>query len=135
MLRLLSLALLAQGAASVCTPTKPSGRATNRRALLASAIGAISFTPSIALADSPTPEFLEAERLRAERQKRLAEGRKAFEKKVKAISRSATVEEFETATDNLSLLLISDGLPEGVQPKDVVTKVRVAYLDFDTPCP
>lgn len=68
-------------------------------------------------------------------QKRLAEGRKAFEKKVKAISRSATVEEFETATDNLSLLLISDGLPEGVQPKDVVTKVRVAYLDFDTPCP
>ena len=53
---------------------------------------------------------------------------------MKAVSNSASVDEFEEATDGLSLYLIANGLPEDVQPKDVATKVKVAYLDYDTPC-
>ncbi|KAL1495896.1 hypothetical protein AB1Y20_014540 [Prymnesium parvum] len=105
-----------------------------RRSMVVSATGAmLAHRPPLTAAE-PTPEFLEAERLRAERQKRLAEGRKAFEKRLKAVSFSASVDDFESATDNLSLYIISNGIPEGVQIKDVVTKVRLAYLDYDTPC-
>ena len=53
---------------------------------------------------------------------------------MKAVSNSATLDEFEEATDALSLYIIANGLPEDVQPKDVATKVKVAYLDYDTPC-
>ena len=67
-------------------------------------------------------------------QRRLAEGRKAFDKLVRKISGSADAEEFVAAVDRLSLFIIDKGIPEDVLVTDAVKKVEVAYLDFNTPC-
>ena len=66
---------------------------------------------------------------------RIAANRKEFDVVVKKVERAAKAEDFEAATDELSLFILGKGrLPEGVDAKEVIQRVRLSYVEFDEPC-
>mmetsp|Transcript_5106 Transcript_5106/g.11242 ORF Transcript_5106/g.11242 Transcript_5106/m.11242 type:complete len:182 (-) Transcript_5106:144-689(-) len=100
----------------------------------ASALACATLPPRTASAASvPTAEDLE--RMQLERRDRIAKGRTKFDSLVKSVERSTSPLEFEEAADALSLSVIGEGIPEGVNLKETVNRVRLAYAEFNDPCP
>jgi len=85
--------------------------------------------------DGPSKAFEESEKARLERLARIAKGRVKFDSLVKTVEKAGTAVEFEDAADQLSLYLLGAGIPEGVNVKETVNRVRLAYNEFDNPCP
>lgn len=122
---------------------RPAASLLSRRGAVGGAaalVGAAAPSPSLA-GDFQAPpagggaSFEDLERARVERERRIAANRKEFDVVVKKVERAAKAEDFEAATDELSLFILGKGrLPEGVDAKEVIQRVRLSYVEFDEPC-